>query len=115
MMSPERPGHTAKPAWICSLYIVIKLRQSSGRSGLSFPRGFTAGGIVNVLRPKGLVWIARRRNRSSVMPHIIVKMFVGRSDEVKQQLAHALTKTLIDTLGSSEKSISVGIEDVAPH
>ena len=37
------------------------------------------------------------------MPHIIVKMFAGRSDEVKQQLAHALTKTLIDTLGSSEK------------
>ena len=48
------------------------------------------------------------------MPHIIVKMFAGRSDEVKQQLAHAITKTLIDTIGSSEKSISVGIEDVEP-
>ena len=48
------------------------------------------------------------------MPHIIVKMFEGRSDEVKQQLAEALTKTLIDTIGSTEKSISVAIEDVAP-
>ncbi|MBS0535847.1 MAG: tautomerase family protein [Proteobacteria bacterium] len=48
------------------------------------------------------------------MPHIIVKMLAGRSDEVKQQLAHALTKTLVDTIGSTEKSISIGIEDVAP-
>ena len=48
------------------------------------------------------------------MPHIIVKMHAGRSDEVKQQLAQALTKALMDTIGSSEKSISVGIEDVAP-
>ncbi|MBS0245134.1 MAG: tautomerase family protein [Proteobacteria bacterium] len=48
------------------------------------------------------------------MPHIVVKMFAGRSDEDKQKLAQALTKALIDTLGSSEKSISVGIEDVAP-
>ena len=48
------------------------------------------------------------------MPHIIVKMLAGRSDEVKQQLAHALTRTLIETLGASEKSISVGIEEVAP-
>jgi 4-oxalocrotonate tautomerase len=49
------------------------------------------------------------------MPHIIVKMFAGRSDEDKQRLAQALTKALIDTIGSSEKSISVGIEDVTPE
>ena len=48
------------------------------------------------------------------MPHIIVKMYAGRSDEDKQKLAQALAKALIDTLGSSDKSISVGIEDVAP-
>ncbi|MCW5695008.1 MAG: tautomerase family protein [Pseudolabrys sp.] len=49
------------------------------------------------------------------MPHIVVKMFAGRSDEDKQKLAQALTRTLMETIGSSEKSISVGIEDVAPE
>ena len=49
------------------------------------------------------------------MPHIVVKMFAGRSDEDKQRLAQALTRALIDTIGSSETSISVGIEDVAPQ
>ncbi len=48
------------------------------------------------------------------MPHIIVKMHAGRTDADKKRLAEALTKALMETLGSSEKSVSVGIEDVAP-
>ena len=48
------------------------------------------------------------------MPHIIVKMHAGRTDADKKRLAEALTRALMDTLGSSEKSVSVGIEDVAP-
>lgn len=49
------------------------------------------------------------------MPHIVVKMYAGRSDADKMRLAEALTKAMIETLGSSEKSISVGIEDVKPE
>lgn len=49
------------------------------------------------------------------MPHIVVKMYTGRSDADKVRLAEALTKAMIETLGSSEKSISVGIEDVKPE
>ena len=49
------------------------------------------------------------------MPHIVVKMFAGRTDEDKQRLAQALTRAVIETLGSSEKSISVGVEDVQPE
>jgi 4-oxalocrotonate tautomerase len=49
------------------------------------------------------------------MPHIIVKLFAGRSDGDKQKLAAALAKALTETLGSSDKSISVGIEDVTPE
>ncbi len=48
------------------------------------------------------------------MPHVIVKMFAGRTREQKQELADALTKTLMDVLKSKESSISVGIEDVEP-
>lgn len=48
------------------------------------------------------------------MPHIAVKMFAGRSDADKVKLAEALTRAMMDALGTSEKSISVGIEDVQP-
>ncbi len=48
------------------------------------------------------------------MPHIIVKMYPGRSHEQKQALAQELTKTLMSVLGSKKEVISVGIEDIAP-
>lgn len=48
------------------------------------------------------------------MPHVIVKLYAGRSDEEKSALAEAVTRAVMDTLGASDKSVSVGIEDVAP-
>ena len=48
------------------------------------------------------------------MPHVIVKMFAGRDDAEKQRLADEVTRAVISALGSSEKSVSVAIEDVAP-
>lgn len=47
------------------------------------------------------------------MPHIVVKMFPGRTPEQKTVLAEALAKTLMDTLNSPESAVSVAIEDVA--
>ncbi len=49
------------------------------------------------------------------MPHIVVKMYAGRSDADKVRLAEALTKATIEALGSSEKAISVSIEDIQPE
>ena len=48
------------------------------------------------------------------MPHVIVKLYPGRSQEQKQELADELTKTLMSVLGSKKKAISIGIEDVTP-
>ena len=48
------------------------------------------------------------------MPHVIVKMFSGRSEEDKKRLAERVTVALMNTIGSSESSISVAIEDVDP-
>ncbi|OKO71485.1 tautomerase family protein [Bradyrhizobium sp. AS23.2] len=48
------------------------------------------------------------------MPHVIVKLYSGRSDEQKKLLANEITKTIMATLGSKEDAISVGIEDVEP-
>ena len=48
------------------------------------------------------------------MPHVIVKMYVGRTDQQKATIAKALTTALMQAAGSSEASVSVAIEDVAP-
>ena len=48
------------------------------------------------------------------MPHIIVKLYPGRTEEQKKELADELTKTVMKVLNSKETSISVGIEDIDP-
>jgi 4-oxalocrotonate tautomerase len=48
------------------------------------------------------------------MPHITVKMYAGRSEADKAKLADALAETLMAVLGSPEKAVSVGIEDIDP-
>lgn len=48
------------------------------------------------------------------MPHVNVRLYAGRSEEDKASLAEAIGQALIQILGSSERSISVVIEDVAP-
>ena len=49
------------------------------------------------------------------MPHVVIKLYAGRSDQEKQRLADEVAKAVISVLGSSEASVSVGIEDVAPE
>jgi len=46
------------------------------------------------------------------MPHVIVKMRAGRSDQLKASLAQAVTHAVTAALGVSEDSVSVAIEDV---
>ncbi|MGZ3275070.1 MAG: tautomerase family protein [Caulobacteraceae bacterium] len=58
-------------------------------------------------RPQGF-------ERESDMPHVTVRMYAGRTEEDKQRLAEAIGQALMQTLGSSERSISVTIEDVPP-
>ena len=46
------------------------------------------------------------------MPHVIVKLWPGRTEEQKNELSDKITKAIKDTLGSSDNSISVAIEEV---
>ncbi|MBB6252076.1 tautomerase family protein [Nitrospirillum iridis] len=48
------------------------------------------------------------------MPHVIMKLYAGQSDEKKAALAEALAQAVIAVLGSREGAVSVGVEDVAP-
>ena len=49
------------------------------------------------------------------MPHVIVKLYAGRSEEQKQRLAEEVTKAVMATLSCSDQSLSVGVEDVDPR
>jgi 4-oxalocrotonate tautomerase len=46
------------------------------------------------------------------MPHVIVKLAAGRSEQLKQSLAAELAKAVTSTLHCDEASVSVAIEDV---
>ncbi len=46
------------------------------------------------------------------MPHVIVKMYPGRTDEQKKVLADKVVDALINSIGCSEDSISLAIEEV---
>jgi 4-oxalocrotonate tautomerase len=49
------------------------------------------------------------------MPHVIVKLHSGRSEQQKKKLAEEVTKAVMTALNNSEESVSVGIEDVEPR
>lgn len=46
------------------------------------------------------------------MPHINIKMYPGRSDDVKQKLTDAIVKDVLSVVQCDEKWISVVFEDI---
>ena len=48
------------------------------------------------------------------MPHIIIKLVSGRSDQVKHQIAEAVAQAIITSANTKETSVSVSIEDIEP-
>ena len=48
------------------------------------------------------------------MPHVIVKLYKGRSDDVKLQLANEIVKDVTTITGCEEKVVSVAFEEYDP-
>ena len=46
------------------------------------------------------------------MPHVIVKLWPGESEQQKTRLAEAITKDVIDILHYGDESVSVAMEEV---
>jgi 4-oxalocrotonate tautomerase len=46
------------------------------------------------------------------MPHVIVKLWPGKSEEQKKQLADAITRDVMKVLHYGNESVSVSIEEV---
>ena len=46
------------------------------------------------------------------MPHVIVKLWPGKSEQQKTELAEAISRQVMQKLGYGEASVSVGFEEV---
>ena len=46
------------------------------------------------------------------MPHVIVKLWPGKSEQQKTRLAEAIAKDVMDILHYGEESVSVALEEV---
>ena len=49
------------------------------------------------------------------MPHVIVKLWPGKSEQQKQKLADGVTKAVMTSLGYGEESVSVSLEEIQPR
>jgi len=49
------------------------------------------------------------------MPHVIVKLRPGESEQQMTQLAEAITKDVMDIFDYGEESVSVAMEEIKPQ
>jgi len=49
------------------------------------------------------------------MPHVIVKLWPGKSEQEKTRLAEEITKDVMDVLHYGEEAVSVAIEEIKPQ
>ena len=48
------------------------------------------------------------------MPHVIVKLWPGKSEQQKTRLAEVITKDVMNILHYGEESVSVAMEEIKP-
>jgi 4-oxalocrotonate tautomerase len=49
------------------------------------------------------------------MPHVIVKLWPGRSEEQKKRLAQEIVKDVVAIMECGEESVSVAVEEIKPE
>jgi 4-oxalocrotonate tautomerase len=47
------------------------------------------------------------------MPHVVVKLWAGKSEQQKERLAEKIAKDVMDVLNYGEESVSVGFEEIS--
>jgi 4-oxalocrotonate tautomerase len=47
------------------------------------------------------------------MPHVVVKLWPGKSEQQKERLAEKIAKDVMDVLSYGEESVSVGFEEIS--
>ena len=54
-------------------------------------------------------------SKENIMPHVSVKLYPGRSEKEKAELAEAIVQDVMDIIGAGRSSISVAIEEISPQ
>jgi 4-oxalocrotonate tautomerase len=49
------------------------------------------------------------------MPHVIVKLYPGRSEQQKNRLAEQIVKDVVAIANCGEEAVSVAIEEIKPE
>ena len=49
------------------------------------------------------------------VPHVIVKLWPGKSEEKKSRLAEAIVRGVMEVLDYGAESVSVAMEEIAPE
>ena len=49
------------------------------------------------------------------MPHVIVKLWPGKSEQQKTRLTEEIVKDVMTVLNYGDESVSVAIEEIEPH
>jgi 4-oxalocrotonate tautomerase len=53
-----------------------------------------------------------KESKEKIMPHVIVKLWPGKSEKQKARLAEKIAQDVMDVLGYGEESVSVSMEEV---
>jgi 4-oxalocrotonate tautomerase len=56
--------------------------------------------------------LSSEKLKEETMPHVIVKLWPGRSEHQKIQLAEEIVKDVVDIMECGEESVSVAIEEI---
>jgi 4-oxalocrotonate tautomerase len=69
-------------------------------------------GTVAVCDLSGADTLFAKGAKEKEMPHVIVKLWPGRSEQEKRQLADAIVKDVVTYAKCDESSVSVAIEEI---
>jgi 4-oxalocrotonate tautomerase len=72
-------------------------------------------GMGTAEQADGLKTISSEELKERTMPHVIVKLYPGRSEEQKIRLAEKIAKDVVAVIKCEEKSVSVAIEEIRPE
>jgi len=70
--------------------------------------------IVSAERISGSTTLLSEELKEGTMPHVIVKLYPGRSEQQKIRLAEEIVKDVVAIMQCGEESVSVPIEEIKP-
>jgi 4-oxalocrotonate tautomerase len=72
-------------------------------------------GIGSAEQVSGSRILLAAEGKGRTMPHVIVKLYPGRSEQQKMRLAEQIVKDVVDIIKCGEESVSVAIEEIKPE